>query len=136
MKTRDIHQTVRFSATTHEIYELLMDSEKHGRMTNSIASIDRRIGGRFTAADGYITGETLELVRDERIVQRWRGRDWPEGHLSTVTFELRDVDGETELTLTHLDVPEEEGDMVDQGWHKYYWQPIKSNLRSERTSVI
>lgn len=135
MDTRDIYQTVRLPATPHEIFEILMDSVKHGHLTNSVAIIDRRVGGRFSAADGYITGETLELVKDRRIVQRWRGRDWPEGHFSTVTFELQSVDGETELSLAHLGVPEAEGDMVDRGWHRYYWQPILTYLNSKDSSV-
>ena len=136
MITKDIHQTIRFPAATHEIYEILMDSEKHGRLTNTSASIDRRVGGRFSAADGYITGETLDLVQDKLIVQRWRGRDWPVGHFSTVTFELEEVEGGMELSLTHRDVPEEEVEMVYEGWHKYYWKPISEDLRSKEKPVI
>jgi activator of HSP90 ATPase len=116
------------------VYEILMDSDRHGQATGLSASIDRRVGGAISAGDGYISGQNVELVEDERIVQRWRGWDWPDGHLSTVTIEMREVADGTELTLTHVGVPEEEGDMVEEGWHKHYWRPIIRFLHKERSA--
>ena len=128
MKTKTIRQSVRFKASTHEVYEALMDSRKHSKFTGGKASISRRIGGKFSAYDGYIEGVNLELVPDEKIVQSWRGSDWPEGHYSKATFTLKGVEGGTQLIFTQTGVPEDQYDSISQGWRDYYWKPMKEML--------
>ncbi|MGZ5502718.1 MAG: SRPBCC domain-containing protein [Halobacteriota archaeon] len=43
----------------------------------------------FSSFDGWASGTTLELIPDKKIMQKWRAAEWPEGHYSTVTFELQ-----------------------------------------------
>ena len=119
MKTRTIKQVVTFKASPHEVYEALMDSKKHAQFTGGKANISREVGGRFTAFDGYSEGENLELVPDRKIVQTWRGSDWPEGHYSKATFTLTKVEGGTRLTFTQTGVPEDQYEDVSQGWRDY-----------------
>ena len=88
MKTKTIRQSVTFPATPHEVYELLMDSGKHARFIGAKARISRNINGAISAYDGYIDGKNLELVPDKKIIQSWRGSDWPEGHYSKAVFSL------------------------------------------------
>jgi len=128
MKTKTIRQSVTFRAPPHEVYEALMDSEKHARFTGAGASISRRVGGRFTAYDGSLEGENLELVPDVKILQSWRSDDWPEGHYSRATFSLAKVEGGTRLTFTQTGVPEDFYEDVKQGWIDYYWEPMKRLL--------
>ncbi|MBM2832567.1 MAG: YndB domain-containing protein, partial [Dehalococcoidia bacterium] len=59
-----------------------MDSRKHAKFTGDSATISREIGGKFTAYGDYAEGINLELVPDKKVVQSWRGSDWPEGHYS------------------------------------------------------
>ena len=89
MKTKTIRQSITFKASLHEVYEALMDSRKHARFTGAQARISRKAGGKFTAYDGYIEGVNLNLVPDKKIVQSWRGSDWPENHYSMATFSLK-----------------------------------------------
>jgi activator of HSP90 ATPase len=128
MKTRDIRQTITFKASPHEVYEALMDTEKHSRFSGSRANIGRKIGEKFTAYDDYIEGTNLELVPDTRIVQSWRGSDWPEGHYSRVTFILKRVSGGTRLTFTQIGVLDSVYEDTSQGWYEYYWTPMKAML--------
>lgn len=128
MNTKTIQQTIIFKSTPHEVYELLMDSQKHTSITGVKASISRKIGGKISAYDGYINGENVELIQDKKIVQKWRGGDWPEGHYSTATFELEAVTEGTKLIFTQTSVPEHEFEMVTQGWHQYYWEPMNKLL--------
>lgn len=128
MKTKTIKQSVTIKVTPHEVYEALMDSRKHAKFTGGKASISREVGGKFTAYDGYNEGVNLELVPDEKIVQSWRGSDWPEGHYSRVTFSLKEVDGGTRLTFTQSGVPHEFYEDISQGWRDYYWAPMKQML--------
>ena len=128
METRTIRQTVSFKATTHEVYEALMDSRKHSKFTGSKANISRRVGGKFTAYDGYAEGKNLELIKDKKIVQTWRASDWPEGHYSTVTFELQKVGNGTKLKFTQTSVPEDKYKEISDGWVDWYWGSMKKKL--------
>jgi activator of HSP90 ATPase len=89
MKTKTIRQSATFKASPHAVYEMLMDSRKHAKFTREKASVSRKIGGKFTAYAGYISGVNLDLVPGKKIVQSWRGSDWPDGHYSKVTFSLK-----------------------------------------------
>lgn len=130
MKTRTIRQTVSFKVNPHEVYEALMDSRKHAAFTGGKCSISRKIGGKFSVFDGYIKGENIELVPDEKIVQLWRPVEdcWPTDHYSKVKFSLKPVKGGTKLALLHVDVPSECGDRFDTGWKEFYWAPMKEML--------
>ncbi len=131
MKTKTIRQSVTFKADPHDVYEALMDSKKHSQFTGGKASIGRKIGGRFTAFDGYSEGVNIELVPDERIVQSWRASDWPGDHYSRATFSLTAIEGGTRRTFTQSGVPEEQFSDVSQGWHDYYWKPMKAMLEKQ-----
>lgn len=123
-----IKQSVIFKASPHDVYEALMDSKKHAKFTGAQAQISREVKGKFTAYDGWIEGENVQLVQDKKIVQKWRGKDWPEGHFSTATFELKQVSGGTELTFTQTNIPENQYDMVSEGWVEHYWTRMKKML--------
>jgi activator of HSP90 ATPase len=126
MKT--IRQSVTLKASPHEVYEVLMDSRKHARFTGSKARISRKEGGKFTAYDGYIEGINLNIVPDKKIIQSWRGSDWPEGHYSRATFSLKKVKNGTHLTFTQSGVPDQYYHDISQGWRDYYWKPMKEML--------
>jgi uncharacterized protein YndB with AHSA1/START domain len=79
------------------------------------AESDPRVGGayrvRFRTADGQeheAFGEYLEVAPPERLVMSWRyaaaGEPEELDRTSRVEFELRPVEGGTELTLTHADL--------------------------------
>jgi activator of HSP90 ATPase len=123
-----IRQSVTFEATPHDVYEALMDSNRHAEFTGDEAAISRVVGGPIMAYGGYITGTNLELIPDEKIVQTWRASDWPEGQESTVTFILSADDGGTRLTFVQEGVPDEQHADIEQGWIDYYWTPMKAML--------
>ena len=128
MKTKRIRQSVTFKASPHAVYEALMDSRKHARFTGAKARISRKVKGRFTAYDGYIEGIHLDLVPDKKIVQSWRGSDWPEGHFSKATFSLKRIKDGVRLTFTQSGVPVQHYRDISQGWRDYYWKPIEKML--------
>ena len=131
METGDIKQTVLFKAKPHEVYEVLMDSKKHAAFSEAEADISCEVGGEFSAYDGYITGRNEELVADRKIVQLWRGSDWPEGHYSQVVFDLESTPEGTRLSFTHEGVPVEFYEDIKQGWTDFYWEPMKKFMEKE-----
>ncbi len=125
LKTKNIKQGLMIKATPHEIYEALMDSKKHAQFTGAPAKISQKVGGSFTAHGNYISGKNLELVKDKKIVQLWRGSTWPKGHFSTVTFLLKPTKGGTKLMFSHKGIPVREVKNITSGWKTYYWHPLK-----------
>jgi activator of HSP90 ATPase len=132
MKTKTIKQTVTFNASPHEVYEMLMDSEKHSEFTEAAARISRKVGGRFSTYDDYSTGTNIELVQDRKIVQKWRGSDWPERHYSVATFDLQGSGGKTKLVFTQTDVPEDQYEAISQGWKEFYWEKMKKMISKRK----
>src|SRR5512147_2671749 len=65
-------------AKPSEIYKAWLSSKGHSAMTGSAAKVTGKVGGKFTAWDGYIFGRTLELEPDRRIVQAWRTSEFPD----------------------------------------------------------
>ncbi len=130
--TKTIEQTATFNASPHDVYELLMDSDKHTKFTGAKATISREIGGAFTAYNGALSGTILDLVPDAEIVQSWRGSDegWAPGHYSTATFSLEAMDGGTRLNFVQTEVPEQSFEQISQGWQTYYWPKMKEFLES------
>jgi activator of HSP90 ATPase len=131
METRTIRQTATFKASPRDVYEALMDSEKHSRFTGGRTIIDRKVGGKFSAFDGYAEGTNMELIPDRKIVQSWRAGDWPAGHYSQATFLLSESEGKTSLAFTQTGVPEEQYTDISQGWRDYYWKPMKKFLEKK-----
>jgi activator of HSP90 ATPase len=130
MKT--IRQTVTFKAAPEDVYELLMDSRKHARFTESKARISREVGGKIMAYDGYVQGINLEIVPNAKIVQCWRGSDWPEGHYSKATFALAKTKAGTRLTFIQSGVPDEQVEPIKEGWKEHYWEKMKALLEKSK----
>jgi activator of HSP90 ATPase len=134
MRTKNIRQVVTFKAGPRSVYEALMDSKKHAKFTGGRASISPRVGGRISAYDGYIDGINIELVRDRKIVQAWRGSDWPEGYFSKAIFTLAKIKAGTRLTFSQTGVPEEQVEAIREGWIEHYWEKMKKFLESPTRS--
>jgi len=128
MNTKTLHQTVEIRASPHEVYEALMDSKKHSEFTGDEAIIGRNVGDPFSAFSEWATGVNKELIPDKKIVQTWRGEDWPEDHYSVVTYELKPTEVGTLLEFTQTDIPEEFFEEISEGWVDNYWEPLKEYL--------
>ncbi|MDH3648618.1 MAG: SRPBCC domain-containing protein [Saprospiraceae bacterium] len=118
--------TTRFKTSAKEIYTNWLNSEGHTKMTGGKATASDRIGERFTAWDGYIEGKNLILEPLDRIVQSWRTSDFKEEEGdSQIELTLQEIDGQTELTLLHTNVPDS-GEHYIKGWDDHYFQPMQA----------
>ena len=123
--THQIRHTIRFAVPPGAIYHALMDSRQHQAFTGAPAKIDADVGGRFTAWGPRLSGVNVELLKDKRIVQAWRAENWPAGHYSIATFDLKRVGSGTVLTFTQVGVPAKNRKSINEGWKTHYWQPLK-----------
>jgi activator of HSP90 ATPase len=123
--TTTIRQTMTFTASPQEVYEMIMDSKKHESLSGEKAVISREIGGEFRAWGEHLSGFNLVLQPGQKIVQAWRAKDWWPDHYSIATFDLRKVDGGTELCFTQIGVPPHRFDGHSRGWIETYWRPMQ-----------
>jgi activator of HSP90 ATPase len=132
-ETKTIKQIENFPADPVEVYEALVDPKKHTEFTGSKATGAPRVGAKFTAWDGYISGKHLELEKGKRIVQEWRTTEWPEDYEpSTLKFTLKKAKNGTELTMIHSNVPAEQAESYRQGWIDSYWDPLREYFKKKR----
>jgi len=84
--------------------------------------------------DGYISGTNIELVKNSKIVQKWRGDEdcWPIGHFSKLTINLEKKNKGTKIELIQENVPEECAEDFNKGWHDFYWNPLKKIFKARQ----
>jgi activator of HSP90 ATPase len=128
---KTIKQKVKFRASPLRIYTLLANAKNHRAFTGKAASMDEVVGGRFSSYGGSIVGINVELIPGKRIVQAWKGQNFPDGIFSMATFNLVPTrDGGTELTLIHRGVPKDLIPRISVEWRERYWDKIRQFLIS------
>ena len=127
---KSIVQKVVFKNTTpKDLYDLYMNAKKHTAATGDEAKITPKEGSKFSAASGYITGENIKLVKDSLIVQSWRGADWNKKDAdSTFMIHLEPKGNNVILHAVHTNVPDNQAEGIDKGWHTFYWDQWKRYL--------
>lgn len=116
-------------APAKAIYEAWLDSEGHSAFTGARAVIDPQVGGKHSAWDGYIEGETLELEPYRRILQSWRTTEFPaDSESSSLEIILEQVDEGTRVTLVHTQIPEGQGSQYRDGWEEHYFSLMREHF--------
>lgn len=90
LDTSTIKITQKFQCKAHEFYDAMTRIEMVTAFTRSAVKLDPVKGGKFQLFGGNIIGTFEELVPPKKIVQRWRYKQWPEGHYSTVTLNIEE----------------------------------------------
>ena len=126
---KTIVQHVFLPTTPAAVYRMLTDPTEHGAFTGTECSGEPVEGGAFTASSGYISGRYETLEQDHLIVASWQTTEWPRGApASRLEFVLEGVDGGTELTMTHAELPPTQAEDYRQGWLDHYWTPMRAAL--------
>ncbi len=131
MKT--IIQKVRFPVPPEALFSLYLDSKKHSDGTGGKALMSRKVGGKFSAWDGYIKGRNLAIVPNRMVLQAWRTSGFRKADLDSMlllTFEK--AKGGCLLTMVHAAVPDSEAAGFTKGWKDHYWQPILMYFKTHR----
>jgi len=131
MKT--IQQTVKFGVPPERLFDIYMDSKKHGAAVNSRVSVSRKVGSRFSAFGGMLRGRLLARVPGRMIVQTWRGSNWKKSEGDSILIlTFNKVSGGGRINLVHANVPDRDYAGINRGWNKYYWKPWRAYLRRLR----
>jgi uncharacterized protein YndB with AHSA1/START domain len=125
-------QKVIIPATPEKVYEAFVDPKIHSEFTGAKPTGKAKVGGKFTAWDGYIFGKFLAFEPGKCLAQEWKSTDWPEGYPPS-KFELafKAVPGGTEVTMTHSSIPESQKEELADGWDEWYWTPLKKYFKKQ-----
>ena len=133
--TTVIRQSVEIAALPDELFDAYLDRRRHAAITGGKVSIGTRIGGRFSAFDGMITGRNLQILPKVVIVQSWRAGSWHKDDpdsLLVLAFGPGRAKGCGRIDLVHVAVPDHDLDGVTKGWQQYYWKPWRAYLKGGR----
>jgi uncharacterized protein YndB with AHSA1/START domain len=131
-KVTTITQKVTIPASPKETYEAYTNPAIHSKFTGSKATGKPKVGGKYTAWDGYAYGKYLELEPGKRIVQEWQTTDWEEGYEpSRLELTLNSVKDGTELVLVQSNVPVGMDQELLDGWTEFYWDPLKTYFQKK-----
>lgn len=116
---------IDLAASAETLYGAWLSPTGHSEMTGGGASVEPFVGGRHSAWDGYISGETLELDQNRRIVQSWRTTDFAhDADDSRVELRFEPIDGGTRISLAHTNIPAGDGPRYDRGWREFYFDKM------------
>ncbi len=132
-KTSTIIDRIIIEASPNEVYDAFMDPTKHSEFTGSKATGKPKVGNKFSAWDGYISGKNIELKKGKKIVQDWITTDWPKDfHPSRLELEFNDLGDKTEIKMIHSGVPKNQETSLRQGWIDFYWKPLKEYFEKQK----
>jgi len=125
-----IIQKVVFKNTqAKQLYNLYMDAKLHGMITGGPVKISEKIGSKLEVFGGYVTGKTLQVIKNKLIVQSWHGSDWgakDDDSVFVLSFEQKGEDAV--MNVFHANIPDDKSARLDKGWHDHYWSPWKQYL--------
>jgi len=126
VKKDSLRMSAVIAAAPRAIYDAWMSGKGHTAMTGSKASVTAKVGGKYTAWEGYISGRTLELKPGARIVQSWRSTEFgPDDPDSRLEILLEKSARGTKVTLVHTDIPPGQAASYRKGWLDFYFTPMK-----------
>jgi activator of HSP90 ATPase len=132
MKTESIIMNEEFPVSGKQIYDAWLNSKKHSEFTGAKATINNKIGSKFTAWDNYIEGKNKQLTDGKLILQSWRTTEFPESaEDSLLEIKLEDSPTGCKLTLTHSNIPEGQSESYKQGWIDFYFVPLKEYFKTK-----
>lgn len=132
IKTKTIRQKEYLPVKPVEIYDAFLNEKKHTAFTGAKATCDRRVGGKFTAWDGYIEGKNVKLENGRRIIQEWKTTEWPEGYPpSILEFTFKPKGKGTEIKMTQSSVPALQAENYKKGWVDFYWMPLRKYFKKK-----
>jgi activator of HSP90 ATPase len=127
---KTIAQKIVFKNTTPKVlYNLYMDAKQHAMIAGAPVKITAKEGTKFSAHGNYITGKNLQLIKDKRIVQTWRGMDWEKNEEDSILIiSLQPTGKDVTLYMTHANVPDKHAGHLKKGWYSNYWNLWKQHL--------
>jgi activator of HSP90 ATPase len=116
MKT--FKKTFKINAEPSDIYSALTNSYTIELWSGYPAKMSEEPGSDFSLWDGDITGKNLEFIKGKRVMQEWFFGEQKEKSIVTITIQPDRAD--SQVTVEHSNIPDEDFDDIAEGWREYY----------------
>lgn len=120
MKT--FKKTFIINAEPSDVYSALTNPFTIELWSGYPAEMPAEPGSEFSLWDGDICGRNLEFIPHRKVVQEWYFGDQPER--SIVTISIQPFKEDSQVTVEHTNIPDEDFENIAEGWRKYYMGAI------------
>jgi activator of HSP90 ATPase len=120
MKT--FKKTFKINAEPSDVYSAITNPFTIELWSGYPAQMVAEPGTEFSMWEGDITGKNLEFVQDKKIVQEWYFGDQPEKSIVTITI-YPDQEN-SQVTVEHTNIPDNDFTDIAEGWREYYISAI------------
>lgn len=125
LETEDLNMSEKFKCTAEDFYRAFTIKEMVQAFSQGPCVLEAEKNGKFSLLGGNITGTFTELVPNEKIVQNWRFKTWPEGHFANVIINITQNEDNTVVRLKATNIPKSELECTKEGWRRYYWESMR-----------
>ncbi len=116
MKT--FKKTFIINAEPSDVYSALTNPFTIELWSGYPAVMPAEPGSEFSLWDGDISGRNIEFIPDSKVVQEWYFGDQTER--SIVTISIQPFREDSQVTVDHTNIPDEDFEDIAEGWREYY----------------
>ena len=115
---KNFKKTFKINAEPSDIYSAVTNPYTIELWSGYPAQMSTEPNSEFSLWEGDITGKNLEFVLDKKVVQEWYFGNQVEKSIVTITIS---PDREnSQVTVEHTNIPDEEFNDIAEGWREYY----------------
>ncbi|MCE5347835.1 MAG: SRPBCC domain-containing protein [Bacteroidales bacterium] len=112
----------KINAEPADVYAALTNPYTIELWSGYPAQMSTEPGSEFSLWEDDISGKNLEFIQDRKVVQEWYFGDQAEKSIVTITI-VPDREN-SQVTVEHTNIPDEEFNDIAEGWREYYFGAI------------
>jgi len=121
---KSFRKSFRINAEPSDIYAALTNPFTIELWSGYPSVMSEEPGSEFSLWEGDISGRNIEFIKDRKVVQEWYFGDQAEA--SVVTITISPAGSDSNVTVDHINIPDEEFEGIAEGWREYYMGAIIS----------
>lgn len=115
---KDFKKNFKINAEPSDVYAALTNAYTIGLWSGYPAVMSEEPGSEFSLWEGDITGKNIEFVKDRKVVQEWYFGNQAEKSIVTIT--IKPDGGNSDVTVEHTNIPDEDFADITEGWREFY----------------
>eukprot|EP01130_Rhizamoeba_saxonica_P012783 TRINITY_DN5426_c0_g1_i1.p1 TRINITY_DN5426_c0_g1~~TRINITY_DN5426_c0_g1_i1.p1 ORF type:complete len:335 (+),score=87.49 TRINITY_DN5426_c0_g1_i1:41-1045(+) len=123
--SKSFQQKVKFRAPVEHLFETLSSPERLSAFAGSNAVFEPVENGEFSLFDGNVCGTVQSIQKNQKIVQKWRFKEWPENVFSRVSITFTGEGATTTVVLKQTGIPMYDLERTKNGWETFFWRRIR-----------
>jgi len=132
-KIKNIKQSYKIKAPAGKVWQALVDPKVIAKWGGGPAKMSEKAGTAFKIWGGEIFGKNTKVMKEKELIQEWSENGWEKP--SEVIFKLVARKNQTEVILTHKNIPDKKAADIFQGWKDYYLGPMKEYLENNADNL-